>query len=203
MECDRCVVVSAWGKMGFLFRIFCSLILALGVGYYSARWAINEVSKSQAIANGPWLINPKIGSTQLDPYTRAGVAIGGLLALNQSEAIYFFADHDSDGALLEGNCTYSVSVENPPARWWTITAYGPDNYLMENEENRYAVSLEDTNNATLTFSIGRDVPANGVWLPIGDATRFSLTLRVYNPEPALLDNLATVPLPTIKREDCS
>jgi len=203
MECDRRGVVSAWGKMGFLFRIFCSLILALGVGYYSARWAINEMSESQAITNGPWLINPEIGSAQSDPYTRAGVAIRGLLALNQSEAIYFFANHDSDGAPLEGNCTYSVSVQNLPARWWTITAYGPDHYLMENEENRFAVSLEDTNSSTLSFSIGRDAPTRGVWLPIGDADHFSLTLRAYNPESALLNNLATVPLPTIRREDCS
>lgn len=197
------MVVSTWGKMGFLFRIFCSLVLALGVGYYSARWAINEMLDSQAISNGTWSVNPEVGSAQSDPYTRAGIAIRALLALNQSEAIYFFAEHDSDGEPLDSNCQYSVTVQKLAARWWTITAYGPDHYLMENAANKYAVSPKNSDDPTFSFLIGRDAPAQGVWLPIGDADHFSLTLRTYNPEPALLENLATATLPTIKRGDCS
>lgn len=148
--------------------------------------------------NGSWTTSEAVGSTNAGIFTRAAVARTGLFALAKDETLYFRAIEDSEGARLVGACSYRVLGEAPAARWWSITIYGADNYLIETEENRYSIGSNDVGSA-INFVISQE--SEGVWLPVADGP-FSLTLRLYNPEAAVYENLAATPLPKIIREVC-
>jgi hypothetical protein len=143
------------------------------------------------------------GSAQSGPYLRANIARHGLLALNRSETIYYTADHDSNGEWLDGNCFYKIEGREPRARWWSITAYGDDDYLMKNKYDLWSISgetvqLRSDSTFIITASKHR-APTN--WIPVTQR-RFSLTLRLYNPAPGVVDDPANALVPVIKRSVC-
>jgi hypothetical protein len=150
-------------------------------------------------SNGPWSTSEAVGAAGADVLTRAIVSRTGLFALSNEETLYFRALQDSDGARFDGACRYRVIGDAPQARWWSVTIYGPDNYLIETPENRYSIGSND-GDGTIDFAIARD--AEGLRLPVTDGP-FSLTLRLYNPAAAVYENVATTPLPAIIREACS
>ena len=157
---------------------------------------------SDAISNGPWQYNPRTGSKVSGLYLRAAVSLTGLLALNQSEAIYFQADRDSDGRPLQCANTYEVQIPALATRWWSITAYDEDFFLIPNQEKRYGfssadLSLKSGETAVLILSSS---PHNGNWVPLGKGQTFSLTLRLYNPTPELRAHLRDAQLPRIVRQ---
>jgi hypothetical protein len=131
------------------------------------------------------------------------VAVHGLLALNRSETIYYSAGSDGEGHALVGNCRYEIRGHDPDARWWSITAYGADDFLIPNPAHRYSISKSnlqrDANGGFVaTVSAQR---ASGNWIPLG-AGDFSLSLRLYNPGPAVTGDPAHVMLPAITRVSC-
>ena len=88
------------------------------------------------------------------PYLRAYVAVHGLLALGREETIYYTATNDSEGQTLDGNCSYRVEGRDLPARWWGITAYGADDFLIPNPADRYSVSMNSVaRRADGTFAV--------------------------------------------------
>ncbi|MEI9887029.1 MAG: DUF1254 domain-containing protein [Rhizomicrobium sp.] len=110
----------------------------LGLG---ATWlAVVRGTWGGAVSDGPWKTSLTTGSRDAGMYQRAAVAVHGLLALNRSETIYYTAGADSDGAALSGACVYRIDGRDPPARWWSITAYGADDYLIPNRAGLYSVS---------------------------------------------------------------
>ena len=156
------------------------------------------------VSDGPWKTNLTAGSAQSNPYKRASVAIHGLFALNRSEAIYYSAATDSDGRVLDGHCRYEITGRDPDTRWWSITAYGADDYLIPNPAHRYSVSQTMiTRDASGAFAVQVGGAGGGNnWIPVGPR-RFSLTLRLYNPGPSLLIDPAHAVLPALKRISCS
>jgi len=93
------------GMKSFTFRFIGAVLLSLTLGFISARWAIDKVADAQSVHVGPWATNPAIGGGDADPYTKASIALHGLLALQQSEAVYYFANKDSSGEPLSGQCS--------------------------------------------------------------------------------------------------
>jgi hypothetical protein len=157
-----------------------------------------------SVSDGPWKTNLTTGSAQSNPYQRAFVAVHGLFALNRSEAIYYTASTDSDGRALDGRCRYNITGRDPNARWWSVTAYGVDDYLIPNPAHRYSVSkttVARDASGGFTVQVGGET-GNENWIPAG-AGRFSLTLRLYNPSPGILVDPAHAVLPTLKRVSCS
>lgn len=156
------------------------------------------------VADGPWRTSLVTGSADSGPYLRAAVAVHGLLALNRSETIYFTAATDSAGAPLDGACSYRVAGHDPPARWWSITAYGADDFLIPNAANRYSASKPSvTRDAAGRFAVTvAHAKANGDWIAVAPG-RFSLTLRLYNPDPAVAADPAHVALPAIVKAGCA
>ena len=137
--------------------------------------------------------------------TSAVVAVGALLALSRSETIYFIAGQDDDGETLRGNCRYVVTGRDVPARWWSVTAYAGDHFLIPNAENRWSysdrsVTRDADGGFRLTLSRDR---AEGDWLPTGQAERLVLLLRLYNPGPAVAADPGAAVLPSIRKEGCS
>jgi hypothetical protein len=191
--------------MRFFLRLLAALVaavvLGLGSAYVATRFAMQG---DAAVQNGPWSTSLVTGGTDADAYTRTLVAITGLLALNKDETIYYNADRDSAGDALDGNCSYRIEGRDPDARWWSITVYGRDHFLLDTPSQRYSVSKTNVIRAADGAFVLRlstvEEPNN--WIATS-ADGFELTLRLYNPGPAVRDNPAGVPLPAIVKESCS
>lgn len=190
---------------------FSSVKAAIGVLIVICAWlsgghfaqSISNGSKTQGafIHNGVWFTSQYAGSSNADPRTRALVAATGLLALPRQETIYFRAHKDNQGRPLSSQYDYIVSGAALPARWWSITLYDGDHFL--NQQVRGPYSAKST-----TIAPGSDgrysiilssKPHSGNWIDMGDGESMSLSLRVYNPEPSLVDNLDDTPLFSIER----
>jgi hypothetical protein len=181
-----------------------ALVAALFLGVSSA-WLAMSWHMVSSVQNGPWLYDPLVGSEAAGPYLRAQIARAALLALNNSEAIYFVATHDSEGNPLRCDGRYRIEGHDLDARWWSITAYGEDDFLMANEQNRYSYNMTNLSrnpDKSYTVRLSR-ASQSGNWIPLGEASSFSLWLRLFNPSPGLRKELTTIPLPRIIREDAT
>jgi hypothetical protein len=190
--------------------VFAALAVVLGAG--SAYWAVSRRFARGGVTVGPWATNENVGSSAADPYLRAGIAIGGLLALAKEETVYFTATTDGDGAPLVSSCVYRVDGRDPDARWWSITAYATDHYLIPNDADRYSVDKtrvvrgHEGDAGRFTIRVGGAATADANWIPTGPADppqRFSLTLRMYDPAPEVVADLAAAALPRIVKEGCA
>ncbi len=150
-----------------------------------------------------WRVNLLVGSQNADVYTRARVALGAVLALDRSETLYYTTQHDDRGKALRAECRYRIEGSPPAARWWSITAYGADNFLFPNAERRYSVSTESAQlNATGRFSLmigplPESETENRVWIPTAGTGGMRLTLRLYNPTPAVQQAPGSLAAPSI------
>ncbi len=194
-------------RMRTSLHIALAATAAVVLGLGSGAWAVRAGLSAGNVANGPWRTSLTTGSAEADLYTRARVAVGALLALSPAETIYWNADRDSSGALLEARCDYEVAGDELPARWWSITAYGSDDFLIPNEPGRYSFSqttLAREPRGAWAIEVSTEAkPRN--WLPSGrsgDAGRFALTLRLYNPERAMREQPGSAELPQIERGEC-
>ena len=151
---------------------------------------------------GPWATNPLIGASDAGPVTRAIVARRGLLALNRSETVYFTAFEDSAGRNLRETCQYRVSGGALPTRWWSFTLYGEDNFLPVNGDGAHALTRTDLGDTDWTFIAGPQRPVDMPWLSTRQSGAFSITLRLYHPDPVVLEAPETLDLPEIERVGC-
>ncbi|MGB5092394.1 MAG: DUF1214 domain-containing protein, partial [Parvibaculum sp.] len=115
-----------------------ALVMALLLGTGSAYLALQDAQARGGIHSGPWATSTRFGSPEADMYTRARVALFGLLALDKKETMYFIANTDSNGEKLSGSCTYRVQGHDLAARWWSITAYASDSFLIPNEAHVFS-----------------------------------------------------------------
>jgi hypothetical protein len=188
----------------FLARLIGALALAIGLGLGSAYYAVMSLSGDNVIANGPWTTSLTTGGTDADMYTRDFVALTGLFALNKDETIYFGANGDSAGAPLDGHCTYRIEGRDPDTRWWSVTLYGKDNFLIPNPSNRYSVSQSNVVRAadgSFVIRISTTEEPNN-WIA-ASPDGFQITLRLYNPGASVKTNPATAVLPSIVKEACT
>jgi len=166
--------------------------IAVAGGYF---WL--TAARQGVVAVGPWRTSLVVGSADADMATRTLVAVNGLLALNRSETIYFEARTDDDGHRLKATCDYDLTGGPLDARWWSITAYADDNFLISNSANRYSFNVKALGSAQYTIALGPH-QRSGNWLPTGERGGFSLSLRLYNPGAALAAAPGSAKLPSIK-----
>jgi hypothetical protein len=184
-------------------KILAVLVVGTAIGLFATWIIVFRGGMPSAIANGPWRTSLATGSEQGDPYTRASVAVHGLLALSRIETLYFTATQDSDGNSLDGRCTYVVSGRDPDARWWSVTAYGSDDYLIANPAHRYSVSATSVarnKDGSFAIAVGGERKDTN-WIPTADGP-FALTLRLYNPGAVTSLDPETAQLPTLKKVSC-
>lgn len=175
-------------RLGFVLLY----LAALPVGLGSAWWALKRVDTT-GVAAGPWRVSLLAGGADADLYTRARVALWGLLALNRDETMYYVARHDSAGAPLRSRCSYRISGTAPSARWWSVTAYADDFFLFPNAERRYSVSGANVGvdaQGRFAFTSGPARPSEQAasalpWLPTAGDRGLVFTLRLYQPGDAL------------------
>ena len=191
--------------MKLALKVFLALFIALVLGVGSAFYVLSSpgTAKFGSISNGPWTTSLTLGSRSQGMYEKAVVAKMGLFALNKEETIYYTAFSDSSGEGLRTGSRYRIDGEELDTRWWSLTVYGSDNFLIPNPHKRYAyamnnVAREDGGRYTILLSKSQQ---EGNWLPLGEKDQpFSLTLRLYNPSQKVYENLDTIKLPRIIKE---
>ena len=184
-------------------KIFSILAVGIALGLVATCATVIRSNKSGGVSNGPWRTSLYAGSSEGSSYLRAYIAVHGLLALGRKETIYYTAAGDSEGHALDGNCSYQVEGRDLPARWWSITAYGADDFLIPNTADRYSVSMNSVGrraDGTFAVTLSRK-QVEGDWIPVTGG-RFDITIRLYNPQAALVADPARVALPTIKKAAC-
>jgi hypothetical protein len=153
---------------------------------------------------GPWQTGKSFGTVDASTLTRAKVALSGLLALPLKEAMYFTAQKDSDGRALDGRCTYVVRGGKLDGRWWSVTLYEGEGWLVKNAAKRWsvpasAVQVDEAGGWSFTVAPSAQ---SGAWLPTGSVPKFDLTLRLYHPSAMTIESPETAKLPTIERKEC-
>jgi hypothetical protein len=188
-----------WRRVGLVLLY----LAAVPAGLASAWWTLKRVDAFGSAA-GAWRVSLLAGSAEADLYTRARVALGGLLALNRSETMYYIAGTDSSGAPLRSRCSYRIEGRPPPARWWSVTAYAEDMFLFPNAERRYSVHGGNVGldaRGRFAFITGPLAPAAVAglpWVPTPGDRGLVLTLRLYQPAPALQSAPQTLEPPRIE-----
>ena len=189
--------------MRIALKILAVLVVGVALGM-AATWAsVVRGTLAGSVTDGPWRTSLYAGSNEAGLYLRAAIALHGLLALNRRETIYYTASRDSDGEELNGKCLYHIEGRDPPARWWSITAYGADDYLIPNAAGRYSISVNSVaRRADGSFSIVLSKSAGGAnWIAVTEAP-FNVTLRLYNPGAQVAADPARVVLPRIIKAAC-
>ncbi|TAG28112.1 MAG: DUF1254 domain-containing protein [Burkholderiales bacterium] len=157
-----------------------------------------ELKKPRELVRG-WSTPPMILGQYGTSYNiRAVVAMVGLGANLPADATYPQAQVDSQGNTLNGSKRYRLSFkagELPPVKaFWSVTAYGADDFLIENPIKRYALGDRDplvfNADGSLDLWIQADEPEAGKksnWLPVKAGERFLLNARLYWPREAALN----------------
>ena len=153
---------------------------------------------------GGWRADFATGSDAADPYTRARVARHGLLALAKSEAVYLTRATDDAGQPLSEDCTYRLTGGAMPAEWWSVTLYDARSMLPANTDNALSIDASRAGGRQWEVVIAPVRPQGTKhWTSSRNTGNFDLTLRLYMPDPALLEAPAqTLSAPRIERLSC-
>ncbi len=183
-------------------KLWLFALVGVAIGFFTASVAINVAPDLLWVQNDVWMTSLVAGSEQADPYTRAIVAKNYLYILNRSEAVYFIAKSDGEKE-LDRNCDYKLVGRDLPARWWSITAYGEDNFLIPNEHNVYSITSANVvkNGDSWEIHVSKEQKGKN-WIPLRGEGKFYLTLRLYNPHSVVYDKITEIELPKIIREGC-
>ena len=139
---------------------------------------------------------------------RALVALAGLGANTVEVALYPKIEQDADGNTLTGEKSYLLHFESCPqvleGGFWSVTAYGDDDFLIDNPIDRYCINdrsgLRANDDGSVDVILSEDAPEDTTnWLPVGDGG-FHLYMRIYTPD---MDALETWTAPTITEIDPS
>ena len=126
-------------------------------------------------------------------------AIGAKFGLGGHQAIEnrsYTAQGDSQGNRLDGTRPLQLRLEAdamPPCNaFWSLTAYGTDMYLVENDIDRWSISdrtpgLTYDEDGSLTILLSAERPANTAnWLPV-PCGPYLLGMRVYEGRDEVID----------------
>lgn len=189
--------------MRFL-AVVAGVLLALALGLGSAGYAGYRAFTDASIANGPWRVLLSAGNQDAGIYERTAVALGGLFALSRTETLYYSAMTDQSGLRLSEKCDYRIVGDEPDTRWWSLTAYAADNYLIRNGDGHHALAqttVERDADGGFVIHVSPE-RADTNWISNKDGGAFILMLRLYNPGKSVYDAPATAALPRIERGAC-
>ena len=168
-------------------------------------WYMIQHGMVQGESYSGWSGSKVTGSVDADPWTRARVAVSGLLALNKSQAIYFTRNTDDQGQRLREDCRYRVSGVALPARWWSVTVYAADNYLPLNDDD--ALSFDQTEaqpdgKSAWSAILAPVRPEGEAWASTRKAGDYDITLRLYQPAPSAQEDYGSIQMPKVTKLDC-
>ena len=161
----------------------------------------------ELVVNGWGYQEKGVGEASASDYLRATIALGGLAALPEAEAMYFQATTDEIGAALNGANKYvwRIPVGGVPAdAFWSLTMYQAEAdgrfFLVQNPINRFSVGdrtagLVKNADGSIDILIQREQPTGALaanWLPAA-ADTIRLSLRAYLPRAELRNRSWKVP----------
>jgi hypothetical protein len=186
--------------------IFVVLVAAGAIGgvlLARRRLSSNVGGNPDEIKLGAWTTNKLAGSSAANALTSARIAIHGILAMHRQETIYFFALQDDLGNPLDPDRDWEIRGRGFDCRWWSFTLYDEEYQLIDSPSRRYSVHSDNVVpevDGSYRIVISReDGGAN--WLAAGAAKKLMVTIRLYNPSQAVLDDVASVKLPSIRGID--
>ena len=160
-----------------------------------------------------WVIPPKyLGRAGLaDEFLQRGAAqcLGGIIANDPAEAVYYNTAMDGAGQPLDGTRRYSLRFapgQLPEVdAFWSLTLYDPTYNFTANPINRFSLGdrtkgLKKDADGGLTIYIqstspGKDKESN--WLPSTPSGQFLLIMRAYMPGAEILEQ-KWAPPPVVK-----
>lgn len=162
------------------------------------RRVARELQQPRGLVNG-WSTPPaQLGDYGTHYNLRAVVAMVGLGANLPADATYPNTRVDSEGRPLHGSHRYRLHFAPgslpPVTAFWSVTAYGDDDFLIANPLNRHALGDRDAlvfnPDGSLDLWLQAEPPeparlAN--WLPVKHGQPFLLNARLYGPKPPALD----------------
>ncbi|MDP3495966.1 MAG: DUF1254 domain-containing protein, partial [Hyphomonadaceae bacterium] len=140
-----------------------------------------------------------VGEASASDYLRAAIALGGLAALPEAEAMYFQATNDETGVRLDGANKYVWRIPPgsvPAGAFWSLTMYQTEAdgrfFLVKNPINRFSIGdrtpgLVKNSDGSIDILIQREQPAGPLaanWLPAADGA-MRMSLRAYLPKAEL------------------
>ena len=191
--------------MRLLFSTLLVLCIAAVVGVGATWMATTRGTELGTLTIGAWTARPRIGTADIDPYSRAMLIRNGELPIGTGDGIAFTARRDDRKRLLDGRCDVVVSGVTPPARFWTLTLYDNKGQLVANSLQRYDfTSQEIVRSADGTFEIHIASRSRaGNWLPTGGIERYTLMLRLYDtPVGVATRTPRDAPMPAIATVGC-
>lgn len=191
--------------MRFVIGLLLALCVAAAVGL-SATWlATTRGLAFGAISLGAWTANPKVGTSEIDPYARAVIARTGELPLGSGDGIAFVARTDDSGQRLNGRCDVILSGSTPAARYWTLSLYDLEGRLVPNSINRQGFTSQEIvrrNDGTFEIAVAPR-PRAGNWLPTAAIERYMLVLRLYDAASGVVSRQGReTPMPSISVRSC-
>lgn len=191
--------------MRLLVGSLVTFAVAAMIGLGSTWLALTRNTAFGAVAIGSWKSWPKTGTTDIDPYAKAGIARSGELPIGLGDGVAFYARSDDEGNPLDGRCEVVLSGTTPQARFWTVTAYDQNGFVIPNSLSRFGfTSQEVTRRSDGSFEIviaPRARPGN--WLPTGGAESYVLALRLYDTPVGVATRASReTPMPSITRRGC-
>jgi len=163
-----------------------------------------------AISSG--LLGSRVNNWNIPPksFGRAGLVddfmlrgalqcLGGIVANDPEEAVYFNTSVDAVGAAFDGGKRYTIRFapgQLPKVNaFWSLTLYDPTYNFTENPIDRYAIGdrsqgLKRDPDGGLTLYVQRGSPGKDKesnWLPSTASGPFQLVLRAYLPGPEITE----------------
>ncbi|MGA7411252.1 MAG: DUF1254 domain-containing protein [Bryobacteraceae bacterium] len=158
-----------------------------------------------------WIVIPKdFANYGTDYQTRAGIALIGLGGILPVDVVYPTAFDDGDNHPLNAANRYVLHFDKsqlpPNNATWSLSMYDSQGYYVPNAINRYNLAawmpMKYNPDGSLDMYIqssspGADKEAN--WLPTPPSGLFNLTVRIFWPTQAVLDNTYKLP-PVMKAQ---
>lgn len=178
---------------------------AVSVGRWIADFKIAQALQASRAGGSGWSTPPSnLGHYGTDYNTRTAVAMLGLGANLPEDAMYPSAQVDSHGEALHGRHAYRIHFaagQWPPVQaFWSVTAYGVDNFLIDHPAHRHAVGslhpLVANADGSLDLLIQAQPPQGKLlanWLPVNADAPFLLNARLYWPHEKALNGQWQMP----------
>jgi len=180
--------------------------LSFSLGRWIANQRVMKALNTKA-QDGSWSTPPlNLGRYGTDYNTRAAVAMVGLGANLPEDALYPNTALDHQGKALNGQHRYRLHFAAnalPPVKaFWSITAYGADEFLIDNPLQRFALGDRDPLVFNADGSLDLWVQATppdqkekqANWLPVRMDSAFLLNARLYWPEATALNGQWKMPV---------
>ncbi len=176
------------------------LTLAVAGGGGSVWYALGRMEGPVILRAGAWIAYPELGSVHADPYSKAAIARHAVLPLGPAEGIAFYAERDSFGARLNGQCTYRLEGAVPLSRLWTLHARTPlaPAQISHGVHSMAVIRNED---GSIEIAVG-PTPMAGNWLNTDKLGELTLVLTLYDTPVAGRTGQGKITLPTIRLDHC-